>query len=454
MLSLRETGRQGIFELKRRQLQIWVGQTLSRDSPLYNMAFSFVFDEELRPDVFEQAWRTVVAQSDVLRTAVVERDGRAHAELLAPDACATRRPDLGDADGDGFRQWCEEQVRHPFTAGKALVDSALVALSGGRTGWYLNQHHLVTDARSTVLLYDLVGRHYAALCGLGAPPSALASFYRQADPLEGDDDWTGSEARRAASRHWRERQGESDRATPFYGRSVDARSTSSRRLTLSLGGARTRCLDAVAAGDGFRSFTQDVSRFVALSTLLSSWLYRVSGKSELAFESPIAGRSSPAARSSLGLFIDMLPQTVDLEPDDTFRSLAHRCSREAHLFLKHALPGAAALCPRPAGNVVLNYVPECFGQFAGRDAEVEWLHPGHADREHALRLQVHDFSGSGGLVLHFRLQRGGRSDCPRTSRGQTLRAAPGRPPRRSGSSRRRGVAADGRRSRRAGGAGR
>ena len=45
--------------------------------------------------------------------------------------------------------------------------------------------------------------------------------------------------------------------------------------------------------------------------------------------------------------------------------------------------------------------PAAFGPFAGLPVEVEWVHPGHGDSVHALRLQVHDFSASGRYVLHF-----------------------------------------------------
>jgi amino acid adenylation domain-containing protein len=71
------------------------------------------------------------------------------------------------------------------------------------------------------------------------------------------------------------------------------------------------------------------------------------------------------------------------------------------LFLRHALPGSSSPSGATASNVVLNYFPGSFGPFAGVPVEAEWVHPGHGDSVHALRLQVHDFSGCGRLTLHF-----------------------------------------------------
>ena len=62
-------------DLTHSQTQIWVGQRLNPGSPLYNMAFAFVFPTALHPEVFCEAWRRVVEGSDALRTRVVDRDG-------------------------------------------------------------------------------------------------------------------------------------------------------------------------------------------------------------------------------------------------------------------------------------------------------------------------------------------------------------------------------------------
>ncbi len=62
------------LQLTHNQMQIWVGQQLHPESPLYNMAFAFVFPTELRTDLFREAWRRVVRGSDALRTRIIEHE--------------------------------------------------------------------------------------------------------------------------------------------------------------------------------------------------------------------------------------------------------------------------------------------------------------------------------------------------------------------------------------------
>ena len=53
----------------------------------------------------------------------------------------------------------------------------------------------------------------------------------------------------------------------------------------------------------------------------------------------------------------------------------------------------------------MNFIRGSFGSFAGHPVRTEWLHPGHHDREHHVRLHVHDFGGEGDWTIAFDLNR-------------------------------------------------
>ena len=381
------------------QQQIWVGQRLNPASPLYNMAFAFVFPTELRADLFCAAWQRVVDASDALRTRIVDDERGNSRRTLAARGPSTEviALDPGPDPGGAFRQWCRERCARPLPPGGELVDSVLVRLGDGRTGWYLNQHHVITDAWATQLLYRQVGAEYEALLRADSvEPPALPAYYPTMAALP-----AGAATRAAALDHWRARRQRPGRSVPLYGRPAVPVGTTSTRLTLELGESRSRALDRLCHEVGLAHLPQGVARFTLFATLLVSWLHRISGTRELGFDAPVHGRPTPQARRALGVFIELFPFSVAVDPTDTFRTLAARCQQEALLLLRHGLPGLSAPSGATAANIVLNYVPGSFGTFAGLPAEVEWVHPGHGDSVHALRLQVHDFAGTGRYVLHF-----------------------------------------------------
>ena len=395
------------------QTQIWIGQRLHGRSPLYNMAFAFVFEAALRAELFVEAWRRVADGSDALRTRLTHRDGGGMGRVLHRRAPATTLLDLaslGDPEEE-FRRWCRQRCGRPLPLSGELVESVLVRLGEGRTGWYLNQHHLVTDAWSTRLLFRRVAAQYEALLrgkahGDGPALAPLAAYYPTAAALAAKEEQAGADARAGALEHWRARNEGPGRIVPFYGRRAEPAGTASRRRTLELDGERSRALEALARREGFRSLSEELSRFAVFATLLASWLHGISGRRELGFDAPVTGRPSPEAKTALGLFIEIFPFAATVRAGDTFRSLGARCLEEAMLFLRHARPGMSSPAGASAGNVVLNYFPAAFGAFAGHPTAVEWVHPGHGDDVHALRLQVHDFAGSGRYTLHFDFNEG------------------------------------------------
>ncbi|MEM9293633.1 MAG: amino acid adenylation domain-containing protein [Acidobacteriota bacterium] len=413
------------------QTQIWTGQRLHPQSPLYNMAFAFVLQGEVRSEDFLAAWRRVAEGSDVLRTRIRERVEGSPERFLGPVPESTTLDLSSHPEPEAeFRRWCHERCARPLPLNGPLVDSVWVTLGPGRAGWYLNQHHVIADAWSTTLVYrqvlsqlknELEGRLGAdsstgneAVQSLASPPA----YYPTAQALLPTAEESATKARQRAQEHWNQQQRRSPGTSQLYGRPLQPEGTESRRWTLALSEAQSRRLDQLAAGPGFRSLSPDLSRFALFATLLSAWLYRLGNSAslgedgpdregtELGFDTPVAGRPTAEAKRALGLFIELFPFRVAVEPGDSLLTLGARCLGESLQLLRHALPGTSGgqintASGAQTSNVVLNYIPVSFGDFAGRPAQAEWVHPGHGDSVHALRLQVHDFSSTGSTVLHF-----------------------------------------------------
>jgi amino acid adenylation domain-containing protein len=380
------------------QLPIWVGQSLTPASPLYNMAFAFVFPHELRPDWFREAWRRVTRDSDALRSRlVVRKDGGAEM-TVDQDARDLDVLDPGEAAATDqwFLEWCRLRSAVPFTPGGVLADSVLVRLGDGRSGWFLSQHHLIADAWSTRLVYERMSDEYAALAA-GAPATLqpASSYYEAAAALPrlaGENE--------TARAHWAARTAGAAGPLRLYGRSGRSASTASTRLSLELDAETSRALDQFCRRDGAGSLLPDLSRFAVFAALATGWLSRVTGETALSIDTPVGGRPTPAARRAIGLFIEMFPFGVQVSSRDSLSSLSAKCLDEAGCLLTCAIPGLGS--PASGGSrVVLNFIPGAFGPFAGVMPAITWIHPGHGDRAHTLRLQVHDFTGSGRYTLDF-----------------------------------------------------
>ena len=94
--------------------------------------------------------------------------------------------------------------------------------------------------------------------------------------------------------------------------------------------------------------------------------------------------------------VELFPLVVDVRADDTFATLQSRVARTLMTVLRHAHPGTS---PRQNFDVVLNVHAATFGNFGEMQTTHRWIHPGHIDSHHRLRLQALDYDGSGTLEL-------------------------------------------------------
>ncbi len=97
----------------------------------------------------------------------------------------------------------------------------------------------------------------------------------------------------------------------------------------------------------------------------------------------------------------MFPLQATIEQDETFLSLLRKVQLETTTVLRYAQPGASDANALRSCNTVLNYITASFGDFCGHPMQSEWLHAGHGDPGHHLRLQVHDLDATGEFVIHF-----------------------------------------------------
>jgi len=386
--------------LTRSQLLLYLGQKVAPDVPLYNMALVLSIDGNIDPDLFRRAFRICVDQRDALRTVFSERDGKPRQTVLDETPADVEFVDLS-ADPDPQRaleEWSRQRTLRLFNLDQCLFDSALLQLETDRFAWYLNQHHLITDAWATGIIYNQVSATYARLKSGDSASPRLPQFseYRDFERKARNES-----SRKDVLEYWDLRRDSAFHPPSLYGQSRRHESTSTIRITRELDSRICDGLQEVARQPYARAFTQHQALFTLFATLLVAWQYRVSGERRLSIGTPAHNRPTLEFKETVGPFIELFPLQLTIEDNETFASLIGKVRDEANGFLLHAQPGASHPDLQRSYNVVLNYITASFGDFSGLPMRSEWVHCGHGDIGHHLRLQVHDFDTAGEIVLHF-----------------------------------------------------
>lgn len=383
------------------QMLIWAGQRLQPGEPLYNMVLTFDIRGPLDAEAFGRAFQALVAGCDALRAYFVSRDDVPQQSFRAHDESPMGLVDFSvEADPSArLADWLSDHSRRCFDLEGRLYESALLKLGPEHHVWYLNQHHLTMDAWSVSVLFRRMHELYGLaregrLDEAAAPP-------RFQDYLSQEREQRGSPSYREAEAYWSAKLETPFLPSRFY-RAVPAdRSGRTERVRCDLGAGRSARLRARAEETDFRAFSKDLAFFQIFAATLFAYLHRITGHRDLAIGTPSHNRNTPELKDCAGLFIEVLPFQIQLAEAETFRSLHEKVVRESQQFLLSAQAGSSGFELGRCYDVVLNYITAAFGDFDGHPTRTEWLHPGYGDRNHLLRLQVHDFDRSDSFTLHF-----------------------------------------------------
>ncbi len=384
-------------ELSPMQRSLWTSQRLNDGQPVQNMALLSHIAGPVDPQRLARAFASVVAAHDVLRTSI-RRGPDGDRVVLFPVDPATEWASLTEIAAVAVEQveaMARERVRLPLDVTRRAFDSLILVHPDDQTcSWYLNLHHVITDATSSALVFAATTEAYLAdeTTATATPGPSYYDWVRS--QFESSNGGTGPQhhpdrSRERSLRHWNQRPAaaELDRLYRPVGLTApDGGSPSAAtRLAVPVEGdllaSITERLD-----DDYKLLSADLSWTVLLTTALALQLHRVSGSDRFAIGMPVHHRGRPDTKDLVGPTMEVFPVDIVVEPDDTFRRLHARVGRAVIDTMRHAVPGTS---PAADHSAVVNVIPRAEqSRFGPHPVDTRWIHPGAIDRSHLIRLQM------------------------------------------------------------------
>jgi len=394
---------QRTFNLTQSQILLWTGQQLNPESPLYNMAFTFELIGGIQEEHFQVAFQKLVEQSDALRTIFVIENDVPKQQVLNNFSCELEILDWShraDAEEE-FPKWAEARSQQLFDLSKCLFDSVLVKISDQKHIWFFNEHHLITDAWTTTVIYNTLSSYYQK--SLEGKLAEVGELHQFQEYIEYEQLARTNPKKQNLHEHWKNKAKTLPSPPSLYAYPRLEAGTHSERILVDLGRERSEQLRSLAQEKDLRSWTIHSTLFNLFSTALFTYLYRVSGQQQLAIGTPAHNRVTKEFKETIGVFIELFPLITQIEEDETFLSLFKKVRTEVNDFLRYAQPGTSSAELHRGFNVVLNYIHAKFEDFNDQPTNSTWIHAGHCDPRHHLRMQVYDFDDTATIQVYFDL---------------------------------------------------
>ncbi len=385
---------QRALPLSRFQSNIWKGQKVRPDAPLYNMVFTFDIHGEIDVDRFGQAWSILVDNTTILKLVADESDPEAISQMIGGEQSQIEYIDITTRPNFDLQQWLDQHHVRDFDLTQQSYYTALIKISEGHYIWYFNQHHLFTDAYCFQVLYERLSEIYSQLES-GADHVTISDdgddYIRNFEAVDGD------QSREDALSHAFRQKSFSLYGAQFRDPSV----TSSTRTLFDL---ESTTVDAILAKLGelkLRTFSANLDLLAFLMSNLVITLSKVSDNHEVINLSNIfSKRYTKDSKQIARPLLDIRNSSVRLGDADTFKAIYEQIY--SFLIMRDETDHKIDALP----PVIVNFFDLNFGQFAGRNTTCKWHHCGHMDDHHYLRLHIHRYASSDDLQLAFDIKDG------------------------------------------------
>ena len=320
----------------------------------------------------------VVGESDVLRSVVLLEEDMPklgyHSQIDNPLVVH----DFSN-ESDPYRnylEWVDENKGKFFGVGELLYQAVLFKIAEDTFVFYFNQHHLITDAWSTQNCYDALNRHYQSFIeGNGVSNDKPSSYHEYARTRS-------FEHLEPVTPYWQWKQDKDQEQPALYGYMAKGNTSKATRIQFDLGEMRTERLHQLARDENVRSWTPELALSNLFLTALSALVFKVGNREEFAVGVPFHNRTSAEEKSIIGLLMGLLPVDINVEGEATLFSLYQYIKSESLDVIKHAMSGKPPIDLLRSFNVVMNFTPTIFENFAGFPTECHWLLSGHSDPNH------------------------------------------------------------------------
>jgi amino acid adenylation domain-containing protein/non-ribosomal peptide synthase protein (TIGR01720 family) len=375
-----------IYEQSRSQKIIWAGQHFHPSLPLFVNAGYCIVASEVDPALYREVIAALLDRCDALRMVVVEKDGQAY--MSVKDIHST--PDVIDLSGASdpdaaLAEWAERRSRVPFELHKKLFDFALLKLAPQRFAYFVNLHHLISDAWAVAAVFQRI-REFCELAASGrlqdAP--AMPAF---ADYLEQDRALAQSAECIKARAYWDAKLSQKLDAINFYGRMpVRQRAYEVVRVSCHLGRGRSAGINHQARISA-PGMSPDAAGHNLFAALMVTLLHQVSGLDYLGLGAPFHNRRG--REDVIGLLMQIVPLRVRVQAADSIPAIARSVGIERINNLRHRSHVIGNPSSKLAYQVEFNFIharhPD---QFMGARVENAWVHPGYGVDLLAVQVRV------------------------------------------------------------------
>lgn len=310
------------YALSHAQKRLWLADQFNDDRLRYNMTYASTIKGQLSIEALRQALHALVERHEILRTTFLLADGAPQQQVKAAGHAALDYTDLTHVEDARERDLLlSDIIRTEFATpfnlqAGPLMRTRIVRLQHREYAFLLCMHHIISDGWSVELLTkELLALYDAIANGRPHPLPPLRIQYK--DFAAWQNALLQGEQLQRLEAYWMNQ-------FPTEPMPLEIRTDFQRTANPSSdGNVLLFELDKPLAG-ALRTFAGEhgATTFMALTAVTALLLNRYTGRKDIIIGTPSATRNHPDLESQAGLYINVLPLKIVMQPaEENFAAL-------------------------------------------------------------------------------------------------------------------------------------
>ncbi|MEI4803295.1 amino acid adenylation domain-containing protein [Bacillus sp. FJAT-51639] len=306
-----------IIPLTKEQQQIWFAvNARESDSSAFIETVALEIKGEVRIDILNQAFETIVERHEALRS-VIDLNGE-YQEVLSSIDIPVEFTDLSNnksqSQGRGLKKWFEEEGLAPFDfdCKKPLFRVHVVKLDYNHYALFASFHHIIIDGWSIALIVKELEQLYTSYCR-GERNVLLSSPAQFQEYSSWQKEQLSSLLSEEALSYWENKLPASPIGLnlPSTHGGIIKKNFKGKRESLKIGPSLTRKLKEF-------SLQQGNSLFVTLLAVYKVLLHRLTGEKRLIVGVPTSGQAQMDEYLLVGNCVNVLPIYTEISEKEIF----------------------------------------------------------------------------------------------------------------------------------------
>ena len=323
------------FDLTLAQDQMWLSQKLLGNNSFFNITAAYFLPGEIDGEIFTRAFNQLVSESDCYRLALCEEKGKVVQTFLPHKNIPVEIIDFRDQPDPmgAFHAWGEAYARLPIDFDNLIVKVALVYVNSSGAYWAFVTHHIVFDGWGSYLHLQRLKAIYQELAS--GTPSQTPPLPSMKQLLTADRAYRDSQVFQEDRQYWRAKLDLSAGSPKCYGQPSLGPASKSLRRQFSLPPEMVEQIRNLVEDAHFSGPRINITLFNIFTTAFCAYLYRVSGQRRLMVGIPFRNRHAELVKIP-GLAVAVVPIQIEIDENDTFRSLHQKVVDESSETARHS----------------------------------------------------------------------------------------------------------------------